>query len=257
MDYSKIGKHLKLLRERKGLNYDQIFEITRIQPSIIADIERGESKISPVFLRGFIKTYASVLGLSTKELFREMEKDVHLSQKEKQEQLSSTSKTRPKSHLELRWKGMLLAVLVIPLIWFFDFFYEKQDIKPKNEQALVKKVPIKKVDSMVSLSLPLKTKNMEILKSDSLKPDFLFDQIRNSVFTQEVLIQSSDVMKIYFKVDQQSTVTKSLKPLIWLSIKAKKSIYLRFDEKKGNITVFYNGKQVPVGNHSFFEMVFQ
>ena len=49
MNYSKIGEHLRLIRERKGLSYEQIFEITKIQPSILQGIEEGQSPVSPVF----------------------------------------------------------------------------------------------------------------------------------------------------------------------------------------------------------------
>ena len=60
--YSKIGAQLKLVRERKGLSLYQVFEVTRIQASILRDIEEGSSDMAPVFLKSFIKTYCQFFG---------------------------------------------------------------------------------------------------------------------------------------------------------------------------------------------------
>ena len=68
MDYLKIGKKLKSVREKKGLSLHQIFEVTRIQPSILTEIETGQFQKSEIFLKNFIKTYCEALGLNFKKL---------------------------------------------------------------------------------------------------------------------------------------------------------------------------------------------
>ena len=73
MDYKKIGAFLKKEREQKGLSYPQVFEITRIQPSILKSIEEGEPQISEVFFKNFIKTYVKFLGLDLHEVLKEDE----------------------------------------------------------------------------------------------------------------------------------------------------------------------------------------
>ena len=67
----KIGAFLKTQRERKGLSFDQIYDLTRIQPEILKGIEEGSAKVAPVFLKGFIKTYAKALGIEEEDLQKE------------------------------------------------------------------------------------------------------------------------------------------------------------------------------------------
>ena len=88
MDYSRIGNRLKLVRERKGLSYEQIFEITRIQPSILEGIEEGKATVSPVFFKGFIKNYARSLGIDPEEMFKEAQRE----DQEAKEEIQTTGK---------------------------------------------------------------------------------------------------------------------------------------------------------------------
>ncbi len=64
----KTGALLKARREKSGLSFEQIYELTRIQPEILKGIEEGRAKAAPVFLKGFIKTYARALGIKEGEL---------------------------------------------------------------------------------------------------------------------------------------------------------------------------------------------
>ena len=102
MDYSKIGNHLRLVRERKGLSHEQIFEITRIQPSILRGIEEGKASIAPGFLKGFIKTYARSLGLDLEDIFNQLEKENQQKEalKEETKKPSSDSIKKQQSYLK-------------------------------------------------------------------------------------------------------------------------------------------------------------
>ena len=65
-----IGTLLRNAREKKGIDYARIYEITRLRSSILEALEKEEwdSLPSPVFVMGFIRSYARALGLDEKEV---------------------------------------------------------------------------------------------------------------------------------------------------------------------------------------------
>lgn len=68
-----IGQILKEEREKIGLTYEQVCEITKLRPNIINAIEKEAwDKLPPsVFVKGFIKCYAQVLDLDPERLIEE------------------------------------------------------------------------------------------------------------------------------------------------------------------------------------------
>lgn len=73
-----IGVFLREEREKRGLDYNQIFEVTRLRPSILKALENEswETLPSPVFVSGFVRSYGRALGLREEKvmaLFRESE----------------------------------------------------------------------------------------------------------------------------------------------------------------------------------------
>ncbi|MGD2125738.1 MAG: DUF4115 domain-containing protein [Desulfobacteraceae bacterium] len=65
-----LGPFLKSEREKKGLSIQQVAEITRLRRHIIDALEKEawDSLPPPVFVRGFIRSYAKALGLDEKEV---------------------------------------------------------------------------------------------------------------------------------------------------------------------------------------------
>ncbi len=267
MDYSKIGHRLKLVRDRKGLSYEQVFEITRIQPSILEDIEEGRASISPVFLKGFIKTYALFLGLDVQELFKEIkeenEKDNNSVKKNEE-----NNKDDKKERSYLKYILPLLGLFIIFQISIWILNSSKKDMtRTEMEDYLGRKsVKHESVQNIKGTKKNIthedqnvETQNTAVESAQAGLPEnqTLFHQIKNAAFIKDILIKSSEPLEVYFKVDQKSTFTKTLQPSVWFYIKAKESIYLRFDENRGSIQLFYNGEQVDTGNKTFFERTFQ
>lgn len=60
-----VGKYLQQERERKGLSLEAVSQATRISPKNLEAIEKDDfaSLPAPIFIRGFLKTYASFIGL--------------------------------------------------------------------------------------------------------------------------------------------------------------------------------------------------
>jgi len=60
-----VGRYLQQERERKGLSLEAVSLVTRISPKNLEAIENDDfvSLPAPIFIRGFLKTYASFIGL--------------------------------------------------------------------------------------------------------------------------------------------------------------------------------------------------
>ena len=259
---------LKLVRERKGLSRYQVFEVTRIQPTILKEIEEGSVDMAEVFLRSFIKTYCRFLGLDFQKLadsLKDKDSDEIKTAKVESGDLKKDGAGDVKLKSGLRYvfplAGLLiLAALLLGLV-----------LGPKTFKNLgQKEVVIATADSltveeedMQEALLPSEEENQTQSQfqpqsqSQELRTQSLFEKIKKSVFKQEILIQSSKQLKIYFKLDNRSAVNKTLSPFTWYYIKALESLYIRFDDKTGNIQLFHNGEQIDLGLKDFFEKKFE
>ena len=270
MDYSKIGTQLKLVRERKGLSHHQVFEITRIQPYILKGIEEGTVNMAPVFLRSFIKTYCQFLGLDFEKLTQDLIEETQ--DKENSvygNNLNKTSAGKQKKNVKNLFKYIIPVVVVLAFFSFINFFKlpTKLFTKASKQMNISKTLTPNLADEEMTGETELSTFEEEIVmdtelsenekEEPALLDESLFGQLKSLVFKHEILIQSSQNLNIYFKTDNRFTINKSLSPLVWFLIKAEESIYLRFDEKLGEIQMFYNGEQVDLGPNRFFERKFE
>jgi len=69
-----VCRALKEKRKELGYSLEYVVEKTKLHPSVIKDIESGNlSKISPAYLRGFMKIYVAFLGVDAKDALDEIE----------------------------------------------------------------------------------------------------------------------------------------------------------------------------------------
>ncbi|MEM7816470.1 MAG: DUF4115 domain-containing protein [Candidatus Aenigmatarchaeota archaeon] len=74
MNLSELCNKIKQKREELNLNIEEVVEKTKLYPSVIRDIEDGNLKnIEPAYLKGFIKIYASFLGIDVGEALEEID----------------------------------------------------------------------------------------------------------------------------------------------------------------------------------------
>jgi len=71
-----IGQKLKKAREAGGMSVDEAHKATRIHPRIINSLEsdKYEDELGPTYLKSFLKTYSSYLGLDTPAILEEYNK---------------------------------------------------------------------------------------------------------------------------------------------------------------------------------------
>jgi len=130
--FQGLGAFLRLEREKRGLSHEQIAELTRLRRHMVAALEEEawDKLHQPVFVKGFIKSYAKALGLDQKEVLDLYEKA-----------LPPESET-PKLVLEPRRAGRrpLLFVLAgavflgVVLLFAWQDFWSEQKAGPTLEE---------------------------------------------------------------------------------------------------------------------------
>ena len=285
MDYLKIGKKLKSLREKKGLSLHQIYEVTRIQISILTDIEKGQFKKSEIFLKNFIKTYCEALGLDFQKLMEsegEVKSDFSRETPEEPDTIEFSFFKQNKTRIKL---GFFSASGLILLFLAFQFLPSLIK-KASNNKAQQKVTKANKAEKSKSSNKQSTAGQDELVTTGQGNPagesrqqgqlgtvgqgqevkqnsaqsntdKSLWPKLKNSSFNHEVMIRSSEKLTLYFKADKPSVLTKELAPWEWFVIKAKKFIYIRLDEIKTETQVFYNGQKLEINSKKFFESTFQ
>lgn len=75
---STVGDTLRSAREAKGLSVQQVADLTKIKTEHVRDLESGNYKAfaAPVYIRGFVRTYAGILKLDAPRLVKMAEEEI-------------------------------------------------------------------------------------------------------------------------------------------------------------------------------------
>ncbi|UNC91862.1 helix-turn-helix domain-containing protein [Candidatus Contubernalis alkaliaceticus] len=133
----EIGDILRNAREEKGLTYEEISEITKIQSRYLQALEEGDTKMFPgeVYIKGSLRNYARVLKLDDAELMNkyyqltnQIQETPQVEMKERREKPLYTSE-------DAIWKNLVVGILVIFLLWggikgYQSFFGDYENGRP-------------------------------------------------------------------------------------------------------------------------------
>ena len=131
-----LGEILRKAREDLGMEFDQLSETTRLRPPILKSLENGEWDHlgAPVFVRGYLKSYARALGLDEQDILRiynQSAPDVSFGVKP----LASLTPPRKKTPMTL----FLFLILFVGLAFFtwhrYDFFQAPREPSTPGEQS--------------------------------------------------------------------------------------------------------------------------
>jgi len=69
-----VGEQLRQAREAQDLELSDIVELTKIQSDHLRALEEGNYDVfsAPVYIRGFVRTYATVLKLDTEHILEQL-----------------------------------------------------------------------------------------------------------------------------------------------------------------------------------------
>src|SRR5216117_1560371 len=73
-----VAEQLRSAREARGLTVHQVAEITKIRTDHLRALEEGNYEVfsAPVYIRGFVRTYASLLKLDVPRLISTLEAEL-------------------------------------------------------------------------------------------------------------------------------------------------------------------------------------
>ena len=126
-----LGAVLRNEREKQGLTLDRVASVTKLRGKMVEALEneRWEELPQPVFVRGFIRSYAGVLGLDEKEL-------LHLYERAAPSQ-ADTRKSAEAQHRS--YKGFILLGVIFVLILGFIVYLLVERPSPSGEPLIQKR----------------------------------------------------------------------------------------------------------------------
>ncbi|MFC1824943.1 RodZ domain-containing protein [Thermodesulfobacteriota bacterium] len=123
-EVSGVGSFLRTERERQGLSFDQVAQTTKLRRQFISALEdeNWDDLPQPVFVRGFIRSYAQALGLDDSEALDLYKRVLPL------ESAIPKSLTEPK-----RRPGSLFLILILVILGGIAFIvYQRFGDSPEQ-----------------------------------------------------------------------------------------------------------------------------
>jgi cytoskeletal protein RodZ len=118
-----VSNQLRQARERQQLDIYQVAEITKIKTDHLRALESGDFGIfsAPVYIRGFVRTYATMLKLNVKQVIGDLEAELGQTAKFREPPPLSPKSGGPIDFLMLKLSRLNLRSLVVLLavILFF------------------------------------------------------------------------------------------------------------------------------------------
>lgn len=149
---SGLGELLKSEREKRGFSQDRVAKIIRLRKHFIEALEKEEwdSLPSPVFVKGFIRSYAQAVGFDGKEAISLYERSAPIKEE------VPTPLSRPKDS-KLKTISILIPLIIILAVFIYlwagyrvFFFEDEADVfieKENKEKTSIKQKSTKSVSS--------------------------------------------------------------------------------------------------------------
>jgi len=179
MDLIEIGTALREARESMGLTIEAVEEKTKIAPSVIVALEEGNSSRfpHPVYARGFVRSYAMLLGLDAQELCAHFSRAYPVPRDTDQPEML-TPQIRVKMHdsgsvvTAVRVIAILGIVLLGALGWYAFDHYRSSGTPaslPVEEMAVPSEAPVTG-QSSENLPAPM-TQMQEVAAAPEAQPE--------------------------------------------------------------------------------------
>lgn len=122
-----VGEKLREARERASLSVHDVSETTKIRTDHIAALEEGNFDVfsAPVYIRGFVRSYAGMLKLNVAETLAELDQELGRTERFKEHpKLTPNQGILDKIMLHLskiKW-SVALPLIVLAVILFLSVF---------------------------------------------------------------------------------------------------------------------------------------
>lgn len=109
-----LGEQLKKEREKKGITLVEVARVTKIRKTYLQALEEGDFDAqSPVFMKGFLKSYAEFLGLDSTDILKRYKNDIKTEDELEAEPEVSASRRSSSKYLVPGIITLSLAITII------------------------------------------------------------------------------------------------------------------------------------------------
>jgi cytoskeleton protein RodZ len=148
MTLQEIGALLRQERKRQGKSVEEIMDATRISRRNIVAIENGDEDDlpHPVYAKGFLRSYARVLGLDSEELADRLSEAYSPEEAEEDEPLTAregeTIRQPPEPARRSSWVVILVVVVLLGVLgWLVWMMNSPAEEEPAPEPAVETPAP--------------------------------------------------------------------------------------------------------------------
>lgn len=191
----EICNKLKEKRKELGYSIEYVVEKTKVYPSMIKDIEEGNlASVSPMYVKGFIKIYASFLGVDVGDSLEEVSHpNLRAKTKSRAKKINSgvvfkkIGEVFKRISPEVRKKISIIAAGIILLWAFFSFssFIIKKIIN-------IFRAPVKKVQVVEEKIAPSTFEDEEVVASVTAKKNcFLKVVVDGNLLFKGILVKGT------------------------------------------------------------------
>ena len=230
-----VGEKLKKARREKNLSLDEVYRQLKIHSRVLGALEqdRAHNFLNPVYVKGFLKTYARFLGLDGEKLLKEyIDSQKTEAQAQPQpvepaiEKKDKKDKTFPPVNPFLIFRIAAAVLLAVGLIFYFR--YVLKNISTARKQA----------ESRPKVKVAVMPARSRIGQAGEPAP---------AVKTEDLILEVRTLDACWMRVvaDNQTIFEKTLakgKSERWL---AAESIELRIGKPEA-LKVFVNGKPIDL-----------
>ena len=139
-----IGKLLRDAREAKGIAIEDLAEKLHLLTDVVRGIEQCDFEEMPsrVFVRGYVRNYARLVGLNAQEMLDKFDQahpeDLSHLQIDKTPHLPTDSPVASRFAGVVTWVTVL-AIVILFVVWWYDYLTREEAQESTAEQAVVTK----------------------------------------------------------------------------------------------------------------------
>lgn len=249
--FLNLGQALKERREDQGISLEQVADQTKINLPILQSIEEAQitSQLPDVYLRGFILSYAKVIGMDIKNIEKELKTLFPSKDKHNISGIIGTtpvmSSTEAFIEKDFHITPIVLALSILFILGFILVFtnitrffkvesISRDELIISSEALNQKKIPptFQDLNSKSKIKQNPSTLNKKFLAGG--EPRFL-----------EIIIKASEKVTVFYKIDKNKIKKIFLIKNQFQILKATKNIYIKTSDSD-LISIFQDGKNLGV-----------
>lgn len=246
-----LGDYLKREREYRNISLEEISRTTKIREDILTAFEedRFDSRVSPVFIKGFLKAYASYVGLNPDDVVLRYEASLR---EEKEQTAKEAFGDTPKQWI-LKYVVFPISALLVIGILLFLILEQPRIVETAPESQQIEEPVTQSISEADSTSPVGRTDGDSILASHSDPKEIPANpppRLPSPAVTPprpkppssvEIQLRAIENTWIRIQIDQEAAVEILLKQGQEISRQGKRNIDMTVGNA-GGLEILHNGK---------------